>query len=159
MRKFLTFSLLLLLSVTFFSCGADGELDEALLDEYVDRFKDEVMPTKEEFKRMAEKQIANLPADEQADARKDLQEALDNWPSDAQIDEMVDKAVNDLPDREKIDEALSEISEEGGIFGRMISGAIRGAIKEAPSADEVNKMVDESLNEVSKQVDSLRRTQ
>lgn len=157
MRKLLSYSLVLFLSLTFFGCGADGSLDEALLDEYVDRFQEEVMPTKEEFKEMAEKQIAKLPDDEKAEAREELQNALDNWPTDADIDKMVDEAIAEMPDSKEIDKALSEISEEGGVFGRMISGAIRGAIKDAPSPDEVNKLLDESLDEVGKTVDSLRK--
>lgn len=157
MRKLITFSLMLFLALTFTACGADGELDEALLNDYVDRFQEEVMPTKEEFKRLAEKQIANLPEDEQADARRELEETLAKWPTDEDFDEMVDKAMEEMPNKEELDKALSEISEEGGILGRMISGAVRGAIKDAPTPDEVNGLVDETLDEVSKQVDSLRK--
>lgn len=159
MRKLITLSLMLFLALTFVACGADGQLDEALLDEYVDRFQEEVMPTKEEFKKMAEKQIANLPEDEQAEARRDLAEALAKWPSDADIDRMVDQAIEDMPSSEELDKALSEISEEGGIFGRMVSGAIRGAIDKAPTPDEVNKLLDKTMDEVSHAVDSLRKEQ
>lgn len=157
MRKLLAFTTMFLIALTFVACGADGELDEALLNDYVDRFQEEVMPTKEEFRRMAEKQIANLPEDERADARRDLEEALAKWPTDEDFDEMVHQIKEDLPSAEELDEALSEISEEGGIFGRMISGAVRGAIKDAPTPEEVNSILDETMDEVSKQVDSLRR--
>jgi len=157
MRKLLTLTTMLFLALTFVACGADGELDEALLNDYVDRFQEEVMPTKEEFKRIAEKQIANLPEDEQADARRDLEKALAEWPTDEDFDEMVDKIKEDLPSGRELDEALSEISEEGGIFGRMISGAVRGAVENAPSPEEVNSAVDKTMDEVSKQVDSLRK--
>lgn len=151
MRKLITFSLLLVLSLSLFRCGADGELDEALVRDYAERFQEEVLPTKEEFRRLAEKQIANLPADEQAEARKELEETLAKWPTDAEIDEAIDKAIDEMPTQEELDKALSEISEEGGILGRMISGAVRGAIKDAPTPEEVNKMVDEALEEARKE--------
>jgi len=41
--------------------------------------------------------------------------------------------------------------------GAIISKMIRGALNEAPSADEINGLVEEGLNEMSTEVKELRK--
>ena len=145
----------LLFALTFTSCGADGNLDAALVQEYAERFQQEVLPTKEEFKALAEAQIAMMPADERAEARKQLEETLADWPTDGEISNAISEAVNELPTRNEINEALKELDEAPG--GSMIGKMIRGAMNEAPSADEVNGLVEEGLNEMSDDIKELRK--
>lgn len=103
---------LLLLAAVTFACGADGELDENLLRDYAKTFQEEVMPTKEEFRKMSEEQIAKLPADEQAEARADLEKALAEWPTDEDFDNAINEIVENAPSRAEIDEALGELKNQ-----------------------------------------------
>lgn len=157
MRKLLTYSLLLLLSVSFVSCGADGQFDEALFREFAEEFQQEILPTKDEFRRMAEAKIAEMPAEDQAQARTDLAEALAKWPSDAEIDKMVDEAVAKMPSRAEIDQALNQLGEEVP-GGKTLRNLIENAIEDdMPSGEVVNKTVRETMNELKRQIDSLER--
>ncbi len=154
MRSIFNLLPFLFFALVFTSCGADGNLDASLVQEYAERFQQEVLPTKEEFKKLAEAQIAMMPADERAEARKQLEETLAEWPTDGEISDAISEAVNDLPTRNEINEALQEMDEAPG--GSIISNMIRGALNEAPSADEVNGLVEEGLNEMSDEVKELR---
>ncbi|TXF87675.1 hypothetical protein FUA23_17850 [Neolewinella aurantiaca] len=154
MRSLLNLIPLLLLTLAFTSCGADGNIDAALVQEYAERFQKEVLPTKEEFKKIAEEQIVRMPAEEQAEARKSLEETLAEWPTDGEITEAISEAVNDLPSRSEINEALRELDEAPG--GSMISKMIRGAMDEAPSGSKVNGLVEKSLDEMEAQADEIR---
>lgn len=154
MRSILNLFPLLLLALTFTSCGADGNLDAALVQEYAERFQQEVLPTKEEFKTLAEAQIAMMPPGERAEARKQLAETLAEWPTDGEITDAISEAVNDLPTRAEINEALEEMDEAPG--GSIISNMIRGALNESPSANEVNDLVEQGLDEMEKDVKELR---
>lgn len=154
MRSLFNLFPLLLLALTFTSCGADGNLDAGLVQEYAERFQKEILPTKEEFKKLAEAQIAMLPANERAEARKNLEETLAEWPTDGEITDAISEAVNDLPSRSEINDALNELDEAPG--GSMISKMIRGAMNEAPSAEEVNGLVEKGLDEMEADVNELR---
>lgn len=156
MRKLLTLSFPIFLTLLFTGCGADGNLDASLIKGYVDQFQEEIMPTKEEFRALAEKQIARLPADEQAEARKALAETLANWPTDEQLDAMVDEVVSEMPTKAEFDQALDELEREmpGG-------GSLRNAIEEAvgqiPQGSELNKAVEKSLQEMEAAAKETRK--
>jgi hypothetical protein len=154
MRSLLNLFPLFLLALTFTSCGADGNLDAGLVQEYAERFQQEILPTKAEFKKLAEAQIAMMPADERAEARKTLEETLADWPTDGEITDAISEAVNELPSRSEINDALNELDEAPG--GSMISKMIRGAMNEAPSAEEVNGLVEKGLDEMEADVNELR---
>lgn len=155
MRSLLTLLPFLLFTLAFTSCGADGNIDSGLVQEYAERFQQEILPTKEEFKKLAEAQIAMMPADERAEARKQLEQTLAEWPTDDEITSAISEAVNDLPTRAEINEALKEMDEAPG--GSIISNMIRGALKEAPSADEVNGLVEKGMEDMEADVKKLRK--
>lgn len=154
MRSILNLLPLLLLTLIFTSCGADGNFDAGLVQEYAERFQQEVLPTKEEFKQLAEAQIAMMPAAEQAEARQELAKLMDEWPTDGEISDAITEAVNELPTRNEINDALNEMDDAPG--ASMISKMIRGALNEAPSADEVNDLVEKGLDEMETEVQEIR---
>lgn len=160
MRKLLTGTLIFLMSLTFVACGADGNIDEALLRDFVDEFQEEVLPTKEEFKRMAEAKIAEMPADDQPQARKDLADALAKWPTNEEIDAMVDDAVSKLPSRTEIDEALDQLDKIGDDVpgGKTLRNLIENAIEnDLPSGAAVNELVQETMDDLKVKLDSMER--
>lgn len=156
MRQVLFYLVTCFLPLIFTSCGADGNLDADLIKGYVDQFQEEVMPTKEEFREMAEKQIARLPADEQAEARKSLAETLANWPTDDQLDAMVDEAVAEMPTRAEFDEAMNELAKEVP-GGSSLEKAIKEAMDQVPEGSALNKAVEESLQEMSESAKEARK--
>jgi len=150
MRKLLTYAIFSLLAISFTSCGADGLLDADTVKGFVDKIQDEVLPTKEEYKEMMEKQIAKLPEEDQAEARKDLAETLANWPTDEEIDAMIDSAVAEMPTRAEFDEAIDEIPLS------KVRDAIREAADKLPEGEELNKMVEDGIEEMKGKVDSIK---
>jgi hypothetical protein len=155
MRNLLSFFLIAMISLFFTACGADGNLDAELIKGYVDQFQEEVMPTKEEFRQMAEKQIARLPADEQAEAYEALAETLANWPTNEQLDSLVDGAVSEMPTRAEFDEAMDELAKEAP-GGGSLRKAIEEAMDEIPEGEELNKAVEKSLEELEKSAKETR---
>ena len=145
---------LLLLVLNFTSCGADGNFDAGLVQDYAERFQKEILPTKAEFRQLAEAQIALMPPAERAEARQQLEEVLAEWPTDGEITDAIADAVNELPTRSEIDEALREMDEAPG--GSIISNMIRGAMNEAPEAREVNDLVEQGLDEMENEVKEIR---
>ncbi|MEM9929733.1 MAG: hypothetical protein AAF840_07945 [Bacteroidota bacterium] len=156
MQNFLTLLSFLALALLFNACGADGNLDPDRLKGYVDRFQEEVLPTKEEFREMAEKQIARLPLDEQAEAREALAETLANWPTDEDFDKLVDEAVEGMPTKAEWEEAMNQLSKEMP-GGSKLREALDEALEQLPEGEELNKMVDESLDEMEKAVDETKK--
>ncbi|MEM6769746.1 MAG: hypothetical protein AAF597_04090 [Bacteroidota bacterium] len=156
MRKLLSFALLLMLSLTFIACGADGELDEALVRDFARQFQEEVLPTKEEFRKMAESQIEKMPEEDRAQAYKDLEEALAKWPTEENIDEMVDEAIADLPTRAEIDEALNQLGEEVP-GGKTLRNLIENAMDEKlPEGEEMNQLIREGMGKLKEALDSVQ---
>lgn len=156
MRKLITYSLILMLSFTFVACGADGNLDEALIRDFVEEFQDEVLPTKEEFRKIAEMKIEEMPEEDKAQARTDLEEALAKWPTDEEIDEMVDGVMKDLPSRTEIDEALDKLGDDVP-GGKTLRNLIENAIDDKlPQGEEVNELVRESMGKMKEAVDSMK---
>ncbi|MEL7162961.1 MAG: hypothetical protein AAFN92_19535 [Bacteroidota bacterium] len=150
MRNLLTFLLLLLLLICTTACGPDGAFDADTVKGFVDKLQEEVLPTKEEYREMMEKQIAKMPVEEQAKAREDLAETLANWPTDAEIDAMIDSAVADMPTRAEIDEAIDEIPLS------KIQDALREAADKLPEGEELNRMVEEGIEEMKGKMDSVK---
>ncbi|MFK8165233.1 MAG: hypothetical protein AB8H12_22495 [Lewinella sp.] len=155
MRNFVPLILFTFCSLFFTACGADGNLDADLIKGYVDQFQEEIMPTKEEFRQMAEKQIARLPADEQAEAREALAETLANWPTNEQLDSLVDGAVSEMPTRAEFDEAMSKLSKEIP-GGSELQKSIEEAMDQIPEGEELNKAVEKSLEELEKSAKETR---
>ncbi len=156
MRKLCSYALMLMLSFTFCACGADGEIDEALVRDFARQFQEEVLPTKEEFRKMAEAKIAEMPQEDRAQAYEDLEEALAKWPTDEKIDEMVDKAIADMPTRAEIDEALNQLGEDVP-GGKTLKNIIENAMDEKlPEGEEVNKLIRESMGKLKEAIDSVK---
>ena len=156
MRKLLSFALLLMLSLTFVACGADGEIDEALVRDFARQFQEEVLPTKEEFRKMAEAKIAEMPQEDKAQAYKDLEEALAKWPTEEKVDEMVDKAMADMPTRAEIDEALNQLGKEVP-GGKTLRNLIENAMDEKlPEGEEINELVREGMGKLKEAIDSVK---
>jgi hypothetical protein len=155
MRNIFSLLILALITVAFTACGADGNLDADLIKGYVDQFQEEVMPTKDEFRQMAEDQIARLPSDEQAEARKALAETLANWPTNEQLDSLVDGAVSEMPTRAEFDKAMDELSKEVP-GGSSLQNAIEDAMDQIPQGEELNKAVEKSLEELEKSAKETR---
>lgn len=156
MRKLLSFALLLMLSLTFVACGADGEINEALVRDFARQFQEEVLPSKEEFRKMAEAKIADMPQEDRAQAYKDLEEALAKWPTDEKIDEMVDKAMADMPTRAEIDEALNQLGEEVP-GGKTLRNLIENTMDEKlPEGEELNNMIREGMGKLKEAIDSVQ---
>lgn len=156
MRNFLTLFSLLVLAFFVTACGADGNLDPDRLKGYVDRFQEEVLPTKEEFRKMAEQQIARLPMDEQAEAREALAETLANWPTEEEFDALVDEVVEEMPTKAAWDEAMDQLSEEMP-GGNQLRKALDEALEQIPEGAELNKLVDESLDDMEKAAEETRQ--
>lgn len=156
MRNILSVFTFALIAIVFSACGADGNLDADLIKGYVDQFQEEVMPTKEEFRQMAETQIARLPVDEQAEAREALAETLANWPTDEQLDSLVDGAVAEMPTRAEFDKAMEELADEVP-GGGSLQKAIEEALDEIPEGEELNKAVEKSLEEMEKSAKETRK--
>lgn len=156
MRNLLSILFFTVISLFFTACGADGNLDADLIKGYVDQFQEEIMPTKEEFQEMAEKQIARLPADEQAEAREALAETLANWPTNEQLDSLVDGAVAEMPTRAEFDKAMDELAKEVP-GGGSLQKAIKEAMDEIPEGEELNKAVEKSLEELEESAKETRK--
>ncbi|WP_020567350.1 hypothetical protein [Neolewinella persica] len=156
MRNFFSVFLLIATSILFTSCGADGNLNAELIKGYVDQFQEEIMPTKEEFRQMAEQQIARMPAGEQAEAREALAETLANWPTSEQLDSLVDGAVSEMPTRAEFDKAMDELAREMP-GGGSLQKAIEEAMDEIPQGEELNKAVEKSLEEMEKSAKETRK--
>ncbi|MEO0732602.1 MAG: hypothetical protein AAFZ52_07195 [Bacteroidota bacterium] len=150
MRNLLTLLALLSLLFAFTACGPDGAFDANTVKGFVDKLQEEVLPTKEEYRELMEKQIAKMPAAEQAEARKDLEETLANWPTDEQIDAMIDSAVADMPTREQIEEAIDDIPLS------KLQDALRQAADQLPEGEELNRLVEEGIEEMKGKMDSVR---
>ena len=155
MRNLLPLLFLAVVSLFFTACGADGNLDADLIRGYVDQFQEEIMPTKEEFRQMAENQIDRLPADEQAEAREALAETLANWPTNEQLDSLVDGAVSEMPTRAEFDKAMDELANEVP-GGGSLQKAIEEALDEIPEGEELNKAVEKGLEEMEKSAKETR---
>ncbi len=156
MRNLFTIFFLLIVAYSFTACGADGNLDPDRLKGYVDRFQEEVLPTKEEFRELAEKQIARLPAAEQAEARAALAETLANWPTAEEFDALVDEATAEMPTKAEWDQALNELRKEVP-GGSELSKALNEALNQLPEGDDLNKLVDESLDGMEKAAAETRK--
>ncbi len=156
MRNLLTIITLLLVALLFTACGADGNLDPDRLKGYVDRFQEEVLPTKEEFRELAEKQIARLPAAEQAEARQALAETLANWPTDEDFDTMIDEVTAEMPTQAEWKEAMDQLSKEMP-GGSQLRQSLDEALDQIPEGTELNNLVEKSLNDLEKASEETRK--
>lgn len=132
------------------SCGADGLLDSDTVKGFVDKIQDEVLPTKEEYRELMENQIAKLPEEDRAEALKEMEETLANWPTDEEIDAMIDSAVSEMPTRAEIDEAIDQVPLS------KVRDALREAADKLPEGEEVNRLVEKGIEELKESADSVK---
>lgn len=125
-------------------------LDSDTVKGFVDKIQEEVLPTKEEYREMMENQIAKLPEEDRAEALKDLEETLANWPTDEEIDAMIDSAVAEMPTREEIDQAIDQVPLS------KAREALREAVDKLPEGEELNKMVEKGIEELKESADSVK---
>jgi hypothetical protein len=147
MRHLLSFSLLLFLSLSFSAC----ELDAETVKGYVDRLQEDVLPTKEEFRKMAEREIAKLPEEERALALQDLEETIANWPTNEEIDRMIDSTVSQMPSKAEFEKALDEST-----GSTSLRDAFKKALDEMPEGEELNKLINGGIDQMKESMDSVR---
>jgi len=162
MRKLLTLITILLLTITsaltFTSCTTDGLVDSDAIKN-VARKMQKKMPTKEEFRKIAEERIAEMPADKQDEARRELEETLADWPTDEEISDAINKAIDDFaaeaPTKAEVEEALEGFAKEIPSKKEM-KDAVNGIIKEMPEGDELGSMLKKGLNTLVEALDSVK---
>lgn len=154
MRTIFAYSLLLLISLILASCTADGEVDADAMKSLADRIQQEVLPTKEEFRRMAEKRIAALPADERGKARRDLAKAMDEWPTAAElereINEAIDEFAEEAPDRAEIEQLVREATKE-----LPSKQELKTLIDKLPEGDDLDQKINEGMSKFFEVMDSI----
>ena len=156
MKNFVTLLILFLLAVVISACTPDGEVDGEAIKGYFEKAIAE-MPTKEDFKAQAEERIAKLPADEQAEARQELQKALDEWPTEeevakmkAEYDKAIDEFAAEAPNAEEARAMIKEAAEQ-----LPSKEELHRAVDQLPDNDEMKNLIDQGLNSFFSQMDSL----
>lgn len=154
MKKTFPLFLLLLLSIILAACTADGEVDTDAMKGFADRIQQEVMPTKEEFRQMAEKHIAALPVDEQAEARRDLRKALDEWPTEEELDRKIDEAIEEFAkealNRAEVEKLILEASDE-----LPNKEQLKSLIDKLPEGEELDAKINEGMSKFFEAMDSI----
>lgn len=162
MRKlFALFTVLLVAftsAFTFTSCTSDGLVDSDAMKNFARKLEQKV-PTKDEFRNIAEKRIDQMPADEQPKARQELEKTLADWPTDTEISEAIDNAIDEFtekaPSKADVEDALDKFAKEMPSKAEM-KDAVDGIINKIPEGDELGSILKKGLNEFVEALDSIK---
>ena len=156
MKNFITLLLLCLAAYATTACTADGEVDAEALKGVFNQIKED-LPTKEEFRRDAEARIAELPRDERAAARADMEEALAEWPTNAEledweakINESLENFARNAPTAEETKAIVRDAAEQ-----LPTKEELHRAVDKLPENDELKELIDNGLDQFFGKMDSL----
>ena len=160
MKNFLTLLTLLILAALLSACTPDGEVDVDRVAATVDAMLEDVdLPTNAELRDSLEAHIATLPPDEQAVARRELDEFLAAFPEDGEairagFRKAARQLAEDLPSRQEaealIDRFVEELPEK-----EEVKRTVNEAIDEAPEKAELSELLKRGLSILEEQADSI----
>lgn len=158
MPNLLSLLLCCLFALSFTACTDDGAMDTQAVKEFADQLQQKML-TKEEFRTLAEKEIEKKPLGEQAEARRELDKFLSEWPTEAELDRKINAAIEEFadeaPTRAEVEAALEKVAQELPSKGE-IKTAVNSFIDELPEGDELGGLLKSGLNTLIEAMDSLK---